>query len=330
MSNNLKDSSNNVLLVGTGLMGVEYAKVLDSLCQPYIAIGRGEANAEKFAQTTGHKPIVGGLNAFLQTKPNQTKPNTETAIVAVGMEALNSTATALLEYGVKRILLEKPGVARPDEIKELEEKASKFGATVVLAYNRRFYASVLKAWEIIKQDGGVRSFCFEFTEWSHVIEKLSKPPVVFENWFLGNSTHVVDTAFFLGGKPKTLYALHKGGTNWHPAASVFAGAGESESGALFSYLADWEAPGRWVIEILTKKSRLLFKPMETLQIQEIGSVAVNPVEIDNKLDKDFKPGLYLQTKAFLEGNFSRFCTLSEQREMIEKYYIKIGGYSNNG
>ena len=312
----------NIWLIGTGLMGIEYAKVLDNLHQPYIAVGRGETNAENFSRSIGHKPITGGLDGFLKTKPDIP----ETVIVAVGIESLTSTTSALLEYGVKKILLEKPGVGNPNEINELEKKAENCGATVILAYNRRFYASVLKAEEIIKQDGGVHSFCFEFTEWSHVIAPLQKTQVEHNFWFLGNSTHVIDTAFFLGGKPKILHAMHKGGLNWHPASSIFVGAGESEKGALFSYHADWEAPGRWVIEILTNKNRLLFKPMESLQIQQLGSVAVNPVEIDDKLDKEFKPGFYLQTKAFLENDLSRFCTLQEQKKMIKEIYLQMSGY----
>jgi len=312
----------NIWLIGTGLMGIEYAKVLGNLHQSYIVIGRGESNAEKFEQSTGHKAVAGGLDDFLKTKPDLP----EAVIVAVGIEALTSTTNTLLEYGVKKILLEKPGVGNPNEIYDLEKKCSDCGVAVVLAYNRRFYASVLKAEEVIKQDGGVSSFCFEFTEWSHVIAPLPKTQVEHNFWFLGNSTHVIDTAFFLGGKPKVLHSMRKGSLEWHPASSVFAGAGESESGALFSYHADWEAPGRWVIEILTKKNRLLFKPMESLQIQQLGSIAVNPVEIDDKLDKEFKPGLYLQTKAFLENDFSRFCTLQEQKEMIEKYYFSMSGY----
>jgi len=38
------------------------------------------------------------------------------------------------------------------------------------------------------------------------------------------------------------------------------------------------------------------------------------------------PGFYLQTKAFLDDDLSRFCTLNEQKEMIEKYYLKMSGY----
>ena len=309
-------------IIGAGLMGVEYAKVLVALQQPFLTIGRGIKNANEFEKATGNKAIIGGLEAFLKTNPEI--PNA--VIVAVGIEALAETTVQLLNFGIKNILLEKPGVGNPSEINALVELVEKKGATVLLAYNRRFYSSVLKAEEIIKQDGGVHSFSFEFTEWSHTIAPLPKTKVEHNFWFLGNSTHVIDTAFLLGGQPKVLYALHKGGLEWHPASSVFAGAGESETGALFSYHADWEAPGRWVIEILTKKNRLLFKPMESLQIQQLGSVAVNPVAVDDQLDKAFKQGLYLQTKSFLENNFSRFCTLREQKEMIEKYYLPMSGY----
>ena len=142
---------------------------------------------------------------------------------------------------------------------------------------------------------------------------------------MANSTHVVDTAFFLGGYPATLSSFQSGSLSWHPRASTFSGAGITERGALFSYHANWEAPGRWSVELLTRKHRLYLKPMESLQIQEIGSVALNPVEIDNQLDIQFKPGFYLQTKAFIEGDYCRLCTLREQKEHIDKYYNKILG-----
>ena len=66
--------------------------------------------------------------------------------------------------------------------------------------------------------------------------------------------------------------------------------------------------------------------MEKLQVQELGSVAVNPVALDDHLDIDFKPGLYLQTKAFLENDFSNFCDVSEQEMMINKFYGKMSNY----
>lgn len=313
-----------IWLIGTGLMGIEYAKVLQTLNVEYIAVGRSEKSATHFERETGHSAIRGGVTEFLAARPILPAA----AIVAVGIEALTETCIELLHYGVKRVLQEKPGIGWISEIEALVNATRKADAKVVLAYNRRFYSSVLKAEEIIKEDGGVSSFNFEFTEWSHTIAPLPKTEVEHQTWFMGNSSHVIDTAFFLGGAPSQLSAFHSGENKltWHSTGSIYAGAGITEQGALFNYQANWSAPGRWVVEILTAKHRLYFKPMEALQIQNIGSVAVNPVEIDNKLDVDFKPGLYLQTKAFLDGDYSRFCTIEEQKGHIDKYYKLMSGY----
>ena len=44
-------------------------------------------------------------------------------------------------------------------------------------------------------------------------------------------------------------------------------------------------------------------------------------EIDYTLDEAYKPGLYLETKAFLEQNemFPSLCSLEEQMSMIPIY-----------
>lgn len=312
----------SIWIVGAGEMAIHYAKVLKHQGVDFIVVGRSQDSAGKFQQEVGMMPFVGGIHQYLSTKP----ACPQKAIVTVGIEALAETAILLMKYGVREILLEKPGVGAPKEIDSLVDAAEKTGSRVLLAYNRRFYSSVLRAEEIIRDDGGVKSFCFEFTEWSHVIAPLKKTKVEHNYWFLGNSTHVIDTAFFLGGKPRIINALHSGGIDWHPASSVFVGSGESDKGALFSYHANWQSPGRWWIELLTSKHRLIFKPMETLQIQKIGSVAIGPVEIDDELDKNFKPGLFLQTKSFLNDDYSRFSDILEQKFMIDNFYLKMSGY----
>ena len=315
-------SFNKVWIVGAGSMTKEYLKVLEALNYKSLVIGRSVSNCQKIKEEFDCEIISSGLTEFLATNP----PLPQKAIVAVGIEALKDVTIELLNYGVKEILLEKPGVAYANEINDLVNLANQQKAQILLAYNRRFYASVLKAEEFIIEDGGVSSFNFEFTEWSHTIRTLEKTKEEHHNWFLGNSTHVIDTAFFLGGKPEKLSAYYKGGLDWHPKSSNFCGSGISTKRALFSYHADWESPGRWVIEILTKKRRLIFKPMESLQVQNLGSVAINPVEIDDILDKEYKPGIYLQTKAFIEGEYGRFCTINEQSEMINLFYLKMSGY----
>jgi predicted dehydrogenase len=311
----------NIWLIGAGGMALDYIKVLRGLKREFTVIGRGETTADSCKKTTGCDVEIGGLDVFLQKRPDLCSH----AIVAVGAEQLFRATLNLLEYGVKNILVEKPGGLCKRDFETLSKVAKNRGANVFVAYNRRFYAGVLKAQDLIKTDGGVTSFNFEFTEWAHIIEPLEKAEGVIEKLFLGNSTHVVDLAFHLGGKPKEIACYISGGLSWHPASSIFSGAGISNNGALFSYQANWESAGRWSVEILTCEQRLIFRPMEKLQVQKRGSIMVEDAEIDYKLDEDYKPGLYLQTKNFLKGKTSAFCTVKDQLDSMD-FYNKMASY----
>ena len=78
------------------------------------------------------------------------------------------------------------------------------------------------------------------------------------------------------------------------------------------------------MEILTRKHRLIFCPLEKLQVQEIGSTAIEDVKLENELDLEFKPGLFLQVKAFLTGkNGDRLVTIESQKDMAEKVFSKM-------
>jgi predicted dehydrogenase len=312
--------NNHVWVIGAGLMTIDYIKVLDALGVSYQVIGRGIDSAKDCEEKTGVKVITGGLENYLC----DCKYFPSSAIVAVGVEQLANVAKMLLQNGIKKILVEKPGGLNKDEIRSVHEETKKRNAEVYVAYNRRFYASTLKAREIICEDGGVTSFNFEFTEWSHRISNLDKSKEAKEQWFLLNSTHVIDLAFFLGGQPKEMCCFTAGGLSWHPAASIFAGAGITEQGALFSYQANWEAPGRWGIEVLTRKHRLFFRPLEQLYIQQIGSVIIEQFPLNDKLDSQFKPGLYLQVLAFLTGeNVSSLAPIGLIERQASNWFARI-------
>lgn len=312
----------NIWLIGAGGMAQDYIAVLKELNCNFTVIGRSEKSAQQCESVHNCTVNRGGLEKFLSNKPTMASY----AIVAAGVEKLYETTKLLLEAGVKNILVEKPGAMYAEEFEKLNKLTQEKNSNVFIAYNRRFYASVFRAQEIIKEDNGVLSFNFEFTEWAHVIEPLVKANGVKEKWFLTNSTHVVDLAFYLGGKPKELCSFTSGNLTWHPSASTFSGAGVSEYGALFNYHANWESAGRWSVEILTKEHRLILRPMEKLQIQKRGSISCEFDEsIDYKLDDMFKPGLYLQTKRFIENNFENMCTIEEQLNMMP-IYNEISNY----
>ena len=310
----------DIWLVGAGPMAIEYITVLNALNVPYKVIGRGAASAEECRLKTGAKVLLGGLEKYI----SECEELPSVAIVSVGVEELSNVAIMLIRHGIKRIMVEKPGGLNEKEVSSMLEEAKKQNAEVYIAYNRRFYSSTRKAQEIINVDGGVTSFNFEFTEWSHQIVNIQKAPGIKENWLLANSSHVIDLAFFLGGKPKEISCYKAGGLDWHPSGSIFAGAGIAENGALFSYQANWEAPGRWGVEVLTKKHRLILRPLEKLYIQKIGSVTIEEILLEDDIDKKFKPGLYRQVQAFIEDETSSMLKIQEQSTNLS-YYQTIGG-----
>src|SRR3989338_7825483 len=303
----------STLLVGTGYMGIEYAKVLKAQRVKFTAVGRSEKSAENFKKEVGIPAIQGGLKKWLK----QNRPSA-LAVVAVTEDQLGAVVRQLINTGCKKILVEKPGGLNMGEIKKVAQLAKNKKAKVYVGYNRRFYASTLAALDLIKKDGGVTSFNFDFTERSYAVEKLSQSDKIKREWFIQNSSHVIDMAFYMGGWPKKISTYKKSGLKWHPGGSVFSGAGISETGALFSYHANWESAGKWGIEIITSKTKLMFRPLEKLQIQKYGSMVVEDYPLEEELDTNFKPGLFKQVKAFL-NNQKQLLTTEEQVKHLGTY-----------
>lgn len=320
----MQKNGQQILLVGAGPMAIEYAKALKRLNRQFLVAGRSQKSAKEFEEATRVKVITGGIDILL----NRKKINSKTAIVAVSEEQLGRVTRKLIQSGVKSILVEKPGGLDFQDVKAVDRLSKKLKAKVYVGYNRRFCASVKKVLEIIKGDGGVKSLFFDFTEASFKITPLIKAPGVKENWFLQNSTHVIDLAFFLAGTPKKLSAFVGGRLPWHKKGAYFSGAGITQRGAFFSYHANWEGPGRWGVEIITRKHKLFLRPLEKLQIQNIGSFVIEDVAIDDDIDVQVKPGIYKQVESFLSDkqSFSSskkdLCTIDEQIENL-KYYQKI-------
>lgn len=288
-----------VLLIGPGYMGKEYCKVLLSQeCVP-VVIGRGEESAKKFAEETGIQ--VRWRDVALALKEIKELP--KYAIVASNEEGLALNTIMLIEAGIKNILLEKPGGMFVSEVAEIDKKAREYDAKVYIAYNRRFYASTDKALQIIREDGGVRDAFFEITEWGNILgDSIEDRSIdIKEEILSNNSSHVIDLFMFFCGEPIDYRCYVKSDPllSWHKTGCIYAGAGITDKDILFSYHADWNAPGRWGLELLTLNHRIIFRPMEQLKIQKINSLVINDVDIDDDLDKKFKPGLYKQVESFL-------------------------------
>ncbi len=301
-------------------MARAYAAVLQALGAACTVVGRSKEGTDEFARETGFTARSGGLAALAKEGSTVARA----AIIAVDASQLASVAGDAIEAGCRSLLLEKPGALSKSGLVALRERAGKAKASVSIAYNRRYLASTLKAQELLKDMGGVRSFSFEFNERVNAKESIRKfgiEKATEDNWFIGNSTHVVDLAFYLGGAPAHLEGFAASGPLWDPHPSFFSGAGITTENVPFSYRANWEQPGPWEVILGTAEGNLVLRPLESLSILKDG--ADEPVELDTELDTKFKPGLYRQVEAFLGGG-SELPTLDEQIERFP-WYEKMRG-----
>ncbi len=297
----------NVLLIGTGRMARQYVPVLKALNTTVVAVGRSAEGSQAFAIETGIETIPGGVTKFAKTNAVP-----KHAIITVDADKLASVTIEALQAGCSHVLVEKPGGLTLAELTQVRTVARRRKATVHIGYNRRFYATVQKARACIEVDGGAVSCTFQFNErltQRETLPSLGIPEKVQKKWFIANSTHVIDLAFFLCGEPKKILGYSAAGPLWAPQPTFFSGAGMTTRGASFIYHSNWELAGPWSIEIGTKNRKLILAPLEELKEEVAGET--RPIEVDTTLDKDFKAGLYLQTKAFF-GDTRGLPTLDDQ------------------
>lgn len=251
------------------------------------------------------------------------------AIVAVPVDHLGAVTSSLVELGIARILVEKPGVLDVDEGTRILERATSAGVRIWTGYNRRFYGSVLTAFETIHNSGEtISSVAFGFTEWPERVEASDQTESAKRRWVLMNSMHPIDLALHAVGlpDPKRAVFYRSGSLSWHPSAAVMVGGGLTEKGVPFAYHADWTAPGGWGVEWMTASTRFVFRPLEQLFLQRRGCSELELALLAGDLDRRFKPGIYLQDTEFLKPEPSARLASFEHAVRLVGLAGRIAGY----
>lgn len=326
----MTDQTPKVLLIGAGNMAIAYAKVLQAMGIVPTVFGRGTVSAKAFQDATRIPVITGTLAEQLA---NLAQPVADYhTIVTVNTQHLAAVTQTVIAHGGTRILVEKPAALDVAETDQLLAAATAAQAMVYVAYNRRFLSSVIAADRMIAEDGGVVSLRFDFSEPSRRIATLKNPTREFETWFYGNSTHVIDLAFYLFGTPVSLNAHVSGAGRvpWHPQSSVFAGFGTGQDGATLAWHSNWAAPGRWGLEVMTAERKLILQPLEKLRVQTHDGFAETEVDLE---DQDaghagLKPGVWGQTRAFLfTEQAARLISLQDHAARMDCFEcIRTGGH----
>ena len=312
-------------VVGYGVMGRHYVQALRALGVGQIqvcSLSPGPlADLSAIPEISAH---AGGFASF-EGSPNAG----EKAIVATPIADLVPCVERLLAFGFRSILIEKPVALKSAEVDRLARTVTKAGAGAYVAFNRLAYPSVVELASRTEEEGGIKSCSYDFTE----VVQSNWPDLYTQDelahWGIANSLHVIGLAHRLTGLPDRWHGYKSGGLAWHPSGSRFVGAGISQSGVSFSYLADWESKGRWAVEVHTPVSSYRLCPLERLfrKIIAFGEWTEVPVKAYSPTSK---AGVVEQTAAFLNTTVAEVLRLMPLEDTAEltRFAEAIFGYTN--
>lgn len=320
----MDEKTNRCLIVGIGKMGLAHLRALKYLNLTQIAVWAPTPRGRQIVEEAEAKFFCGPIEKAISTfEPTH-------AIVASPVETLALISKQLIIRGVKNILIEKPGILNYEEGSVLRRVVDELGANVFVAYNRRFYASIQTALKMIKRNSdSILSVNFEFNERIIDQEKFSGyHESVRQKWIIANSMHVLDSVFFPVGLPDFARScfIQEGEIPWHSAGSLFVGSGLTDRSVPFSYHANWNAPGRWSFQWMTRDTRYIFSPIEELKVMTIDNFEVKNVTLEEEQDINFKPGVINQDLAFIGGpRGEELVSLNYALSLLD-LGVKIAGY----
>jgi Predicted dehydrogenases and related proteins len=283
----------NVAVFGTGIMAEEYLKVLKHLGCNVSVIGRDGERAVKLGKKYAFNGYGGGVEA-LNAIPSE---SIDCAILASAIESLRDIACACLDKNISNILIEKPGALDHNQLSSIRSHSGA-STSIKIAYNRRFYNSVILLKKKIAEDGGAVGCFFDFTDREKDIVGSLKSDLVKRYWGFSNSSHVIDTAFYLIGNPELILCERSGSWDIHPTGTRFVGHGKTGM-CIFSYFATWDGGGRWSIDVSTRLGRYRLCPLEQLQFCPKNTFEWRQIDLPDSDDSSFKPGLYKMVRSFL-------------------------------
>jgi len=122
------------------------------------------------------------------------------------------------------------------------------------------------------------------------------------------------------GLPKEMQPYRFGKLKWHPSGDRFVGAGVTQENIPFSYHADWQSAGRWVIEVMTPQNAYRLIPLEQLYQCRKGSFNWELVETTSAFP-ELKQGIAEQTAIMLCPEMEQVIPLVTIDEAVE--YTKL-------
>ena len=295
------------LIVGTGLIAEEYMKCLIEFNIKYEVLGNTINKSDLISKKYNCVCYSGGVENFNFDKEY------DNVIIATPANLLyNHLKLCILKCkDLKNIFIEKPGCLYTYELKDII--SIKKDIQIFIAFNRRFYSSVLKGKEYILNDP-IKKLNLIIDEYNLENNAKEISNEIMQTWFACMTTHVVDLAFFLTGIPDELNVLNIDGygqLEYHKKACIFNGNGITKNNIEFEYSGNWTKNGKWKMDLHLESGKMLsYQPLEDLKIINIDGT--EELIKRNEIDTLYKPGYYKQINSFI--------TNKENLLTIENHY----------
>lgn len=310
------------LIIGGGLIAEEYIKCLIEMNIDFEVLVNTDEKKKFLLDKYNHTCYSGGVENFKFNKEY------DHIIIATPISLLyNHLKLCLLNNKhLKYVLIEKPGCMYSYQLKEII--SIKKNVEIFIAYNRRFYSSIIKGKQIITNDP-INKLNLTIDEYNLDNIAKQKSNEIMENTFTNMTTHVVDVAFYLTGVPKKINVLNIDGYGelyYHKKATIFNGTGITENDIEFEYNGNWTKNGKWKIELQLKSGKVLsYQPLEDLKI--IDEDGCEKIITRNEFDTLYKPGYYKQINSFIT-NKEDLLTIENHHKNQNLYHQMVGQNPN--
>lgn len=222
-------------------------------------------------------------------------PKLDAVIIASSMEYNYEIAKYCISKKIN-CLIEKPIALNEKNALNLIKLANKNKVKVFTGLQRRFYSSSLKI-KSIQKKFKLKSISIEAPEhFTEILQKKKFKLKVLKKWVLGNGIHCIDLFRYFNGDINNVITRVK---NLRSHRKDYNSLIEFKNNTIGLYKSNWESGGAWTIKLYFKKFYILMSPLENCKIYYYsGKVKVIGL---SKLDKLYKPGLYLQNYHFLKN-----------------------------
>jgi predicted dehydrogenase len=321
----LKMSKNKIVIIGSSAIASFHVKALREIGLETIAVASlnySSISEKKFSVENHIKTSYSNWKEMID------KEEYDGIVIASTIEPV----IEVLEHAIQKnvpILVEKPVNFNSNNIKNFRKNAHD---QIMVGYNRRFYKTV----------NNVKDFVFE--ENIPVIATMTVPEKPDIRTFFENSTHCMDMLRYIFGEIRLEFV--KKLISEDQLKGIVA-TFSNDRKDIIQFIGNWGASDNFALSVYRNKKKLELKPFEELVIYDGMNVnepsQTNPIrkyvpKLHEKInlepiDYKFKPGFYLQSKAFADLikngiNSDISATLFDAQRAIEICEELVGKYNN--